>query len=1323
MAGRSRHIFYTFISNKNAEYYSCVYSPLGEPIISKSGSPVPLKYSPADLQSMSPEFATNRSYFSLNRSITNPFKFIKDGASILRYLDYNGKGFEEKAFLTIVKYNSARGIYELYYTGRLDFSKKIDDPISGFTINTVDSGVWGTLSQLDDVQVQIPCSSINPKAIKVLFDGITLQARYYYQPVATQIRAQMYHQYLIIPLVQTVTDGDSYGIITQGQDYDISNEDLDDYVTNHPSVYFFQSKYATTVHIDASYEFDITEYSAPANARTPFTIQFAVWRSTQAGNIGDYPVLFRKSYPTGLYGVHDKITFSINQDYNLAEGEKLLLVCRVAQTDTSGNATYLQLTPTLTNMVVSTDTKIVSTTAYALRPLDLAQQIVSKLTGGLFTLHSNFYSSNNKVVCTCGDALRGEPLALLQTTFKDWFDSYDSGDFIAGRIIDGELWIEQANEVYKEDGEILDLGEVTDLTIQHDTDRLLSNFEIGSPEQDYRHSSGRYEFNSRTAFSFEVSTIKNTLSLISKYRRDCYGIEFLRLDYFAGNTKDNKGDKEVFMVDITDELGQGTIYFSNYKIYQVNSTPLAPQIVTPITDDDITNQFPTIRGFAPSGKTVNIYVDTVLDGSVIAAADNTWSYDIVTQLDALVVVNNNVVTNGIHTVEATFTDLTGSVASVTFTVLTGITPTSVVYPADKDTIIDSKPLIRGRAQAGLVLNVSIGAVNIGSVTVDGSCWWSIQSPPISNGIHTLQVDALTTIFTTNVNTAVPIILRPTEEFDIINNLPLIEGVATPGATINLYLDYYDKTLGSDIADGNGNWSIQIAPMNKDDGTILTPIPNGQHILSTGLTIQNTTVESTGYKLNRPNYDSITGVLDNTVFNVELSPKRMLLARSSYWASLMLQNQDTYIRYGGNDKNQALSTVLGNEFVKESEDVPISNLDANLFVPIKATFKTKVPDTFNSVFDFFNNGGNIRASFQGNEIWFLPMGKMSVNDVINSTQSWSLLFAAKTPLSTILNLSRQGLTLNLMKNAIHHSDYNSLHFVKYNYSIDAHYHAKELYDDWFDARNDRWVHNPVYIQKFQTNDYIRDQVITNNVSALTLNMYRCGDAIVVATFVYNPVSPSPIPSPDIVREAEVDFSMYPPDQYFFVMMSGSTPVAISERIQTAVDLFETILIETTNSSNLTGFMYSTGIISKVRIEGLVQKWQPNISILTDTDEVGDNQTLHSVYSRQRKILLGKASGLPDYLYLKISALVILDNLKIEGINYVADNENKLTEQDRILGHPMYHYELTVQLANNEQGIVFDAGVGLADVTSVVITVDAEAFGTGGSQLVDIELKGE
>jgi len=212
MAGRARHIFYCFISNPNGEYYSCDYSTLGEPIISRSGSPIPLKTNPADLQSLQPEFATNKQYFSLNRSITNQLQFIKDGADILRNLDYTGRGFEEDAFLTIVKYNPVRGIYELYYTGKFDFSKKKDDPILGFTINTVDSGVWGILSQKDDIQVQIPCSALNPKAIKVLFDGVTLKAKYYWQPVADvdMDLTTSESKYLIVPLVMTNTDGDSY---------------------------------------------------------------------------------------------------------------------------------------------------------------------------------------------------------------------------------------------------------------------------------------------------------------------------------------------------------------------------------------------------------------------------------------------------------------------------------------------------------------------------------------------------------------------------------------------------------------------------------------------------------------------------------------------------------------------------------------------------------------------------------------------------------------------------------------------------------------------------------------------------------------------------------------------------------------------------------------------------------------------------------------------------------------------------------------------------------------------------------------------------------
>jgi len=1332
MAGRARHIFYCFISNPNGEYYSCDYSTLGEPIISRSGSPIPLKTNPADLQSLQPEFATNKQYFSLNRSITNQLQFIKDGADILRNLDYTGRGFEEDAFLIIVKYNPVRGIYELYYTGKFDFSKKKDDPILGFTINTVDSGVWGILSQKDDIQVQIPCSALNPKAIKVLFDGVTLKAKYYWQPVADvdMDLTTSESKYLIVPLVMTNTDGDSYGIISAGQEYDYFHDpDMNDYVSLHQSVYFIKTQYSTEVYLEGPMEFDIT-----SEDKTPFSISFYLWRSTDTVDdvweLPDYQKLYFKRWDN-LNDKHDTISFKLNHTFDLSEGEYLVLVAYVHYLGGGflDGKIKPHLTPKAHNIIASVTTKVVPTTCYALRPLDLGQQIVSKLTGGLFTIQSKFYVTHNKVVCTCGDALRGEPLAMIQTTFKDWYESYDAGDFLAMKILNGQLWIEQANEVYKENGEILDIGEISDLSIEHDTEHLLNSFEIGSPSQDYRHNSGRLEFNAPTQFSFEVSYIKNQMSLISPYRRDSYGIEFIRLDYFAGNSQDNKGDKEVFMLDITDEVGDATTFVSNYKIYQVNNSPIIPEITSPDQDETITYQQPRIRGNAPSGQIVNIYVDSVLDGSVTAIAGNTWSYNIKTKLDPLVISDNTIITTGIHKVEVTFTDLTGTTDSVTFTILSSPTEIGIVYPADRDNLIDNKPLFKGRGQTGQVLTIWVDYLSIGTVTVDNSCWWEIQSSILPNGIHTLTVYLAgvvmdTCVFNVDTNTEIPIIIRPVEQFTLINNLPLVEGVAKPGTSVNLYLDYYYKTIGTAIANGTGNWSIQLVPVNRDDGiTVITPIPNGEHVLSTGLAIQQTAVKSTGYKLNRPNYDSITGVYDNTVFNVELSPKRMLLSRSSYWASLMYQNKSTVIQYNGNDKNQALSTTYQGNTIQENADVLISDLGQALFLPIKASFKTEVPDTFNEVFNYFNTGGHIKATFQGNDLWFLPIGRMTVNDVTNNVQTWNLLFAVKTPLATLLNLSRQGLTLNLMTNAIHHSDYNSLHFVKYNYTLDSRYHAKGIYDDWFDARNDRWTNNPLYIQKFQTNDSIRDQVITNGVSTLTLNMYRCIDAFLVATFVYNPVSPSPIPPPDVVREAIIDFSMYPAAQYFFVMMSGSTPVAISERVETRTDWYDTILIESTNSANLTGFMYSTGIVSKLRIEGLVQKWQPNISILANTDEVGDNQMLHSVFSRQRKILLGKASGLPDYLYLKASALVILDNLMIEGVNYVASKENKLQEQDRVLGHPMYRYELEVELADNNQGVVFDAGLGGADITSVVITVDAEAFGSGGSQLIDITVKGE
>jgi hypothetical protein len=163
---------------------------MGKPVIKKQSTPIPLKYSPADLMKSKLSFGTNQKYLSLNRTITYPLKFIKDGADILRWIDYNTNGYESKCYLTVLKLNALTGVNELAYKGRIDFSRKQDDPRTGYTVSTLDESAWSILSANENVTYRIDCSPTNPKAVKVLFDGVTLNNRVTYQPTAIGVTLQ-----------------------------------------------------------------------------------------------------------------------------------------------------------------------------------------------------------------------------------------------------------------------------------------------------------------------------------------------------------------------------------------------------------------------------------------------------------------------------------------------------------------------------------------------------------------------------------------------------------------------------------------------------------------------------------------------------------------------------------------------------------------------------------------------------------------------------------------------------------------------------------------------------------------------------------------------------------------------------------------------------------------------------------------------------------------------------------------------------------------------------------------------------------------------------
>jgi hypothetical protein len=894
---------------------------------------------------------------------------------------------------------------------------------------------------------------------------------------------------------------------------------------------------------------------------------------------------------------------------------------------------------------------------------------------------------------------------------------------LAFRILNGQLWIEPFKVVYNQSTILFNIGEIKQLTIEQADNYFFNEVEVGSPIQDYRHTSGRLEFNTTNKFSVTQYNIKQALSLVSKYRLDSYGVTFIQLDYQNESTEDNSGDTTVFLLDIKNERDSLGVAVENFTDITVNNAPLAPIITYPFSSDTIRNNLPTIRGLATPSTEVFIYVDGNLDGSVFSDINGNWRYDIITPLDYYV----ESVTSGNHLIQATFTDLTGTYDSRNILLIDEAQATIFSNIHDGDNLYNNKPAINGVAEPNLLLQVLLDGVNIGNTTSDGSGRWFFQMPVMTNAVHTITVGATTISVNIFSFVELPLITSFADGFQLINNLPLVEGVAIPGTKVDLWLDYYpDVSIGTAFADVNGNWSIQSVPLFHTDGvTVLTPIPNGNHILSTSLAILSTKVNISGYILNRPDYTSISGVIDNTVFNTKLSPKEILLKRMSFFKSVFYQQPNTLIRFESGDKNQQFSRTIDGVTIKENDNIKISDYeDESLFLPIIIKAKVNTPSTFIETMDNFSSGGLIQAEYQGADIYALPIGDMVVDDITNEMQDWNLLLSVKTPLSTLLKLSSSGSTFKVMEKSIHRSDYNMLHFVEYNFTKSGKYISAELYQDWFENRNNDWRNNPFYIQKIQTIDgEIRDQIITSGVSGtIVLQMYVCKTAALYRSFNYAVVVPQPLPMPDVVQEVIIDWGTVDAGDYFFVMYASGNPFAISERIRVAAKHEGTILIDANNTKNKTGVMFSTGFRSVLRIEGFMRKLLPDIENIVDEDEVGDFRMTHAVSTKKRIVLIGDPKGTPDYMYLKVAPILSLDSVFIEGTEYVLDKGANFEPQEQVQGYPMYHFSVDVRLKENEAGHTFASGeTGFDD--SVVLVVDAGAFGMGGGGLVQINLDGE
>ena len=143
------------------------------------------------------------------------------------------------------------------------------------------------------------------------------------------------------------------------------------------------------------------------------------------------------------------------------------------------------------------------------------------------------------------ESVRGIKDAKVHTSFSKFCDFAKALLGYDYEILDNSVRFRHVNNFFV--NETKELDHVSNMELSVDESLIYSGVEIGFDKQDYDEINGRDEFHFKSSFSTGLDIKDNILSLISPYRADCYGLEFLANERDE-ESKDTDSDNDIFIV-------------------------------------------------------------------------------------------------------------------------------------------------------------------------------------------------------------------------------------------------------------------------------------------------------------------------------------------------------------------------------------------------------------------------------------------------------------------------------------------------------------------------------------------------------------------------------------------------------------------------------------------------------------------------------------------------------------------------------------------------------------------------------------------------------
>jgi hypothetical protein len=186
-----------------------------------------------------------------------------------------------------------------------------------------------------------------------------------------------------------------------------------------------------------------------------------------------------------------------------------------------------------------------------IKPLQLLKKLVSSITGkDTYQCVIDYEDGNDRInnaIILSAESIRGIESAKIHTSYNDFSKWMSSLFGFVPVITDTVITFTNRKNVFV-NSEVKELGElVNDFNYTVNPALIYSSVKVGYDKQEYDSVNGRDEFRFTNEFSTGIQLTDNTMELISPYRADAYGIEFLATKR-GEDTKDSDSDTDVFFV-------------------------------------------------------------------------------------------------------------------------------------------------------------------------------------------------------------------------------------------------------------------------------------------------------------------------------------------------------------------------------------------------------------------------------------------------------------------------------------------------------------------------------------------------------------------------------------------------------------------------------------------------------------------------------------------------------------------------------------------------------------------------------------------------------